>query len=185
MALQDILKKIQAQAENHEAKIEQKLTQDKAQVDADIEAQTKAALLEIDDKTASALTAVDTKIEAMGRSDNRQALLASRRRLLDAALESLYESLVNADKELKTQLYTKLAASLAAKEGTISVAKGDKALLEAILKGDFTVTESADIKGGFVYTDNGTEIDNTFRNLIFSEYRQVLELYLADQLKLH
>lgn len=185
MALQDILKKIQAQAETHEAKIEQDLAQDKAQVDADIDAQTKAALLEMDGKTAKALEAVDTKIEAMGRSENRQALLASRRKLLDEALEALYESLVAADKELKTQLYTKLAASLGATEGNIVVAKGDQAILESVLKGEFKVTESADIKGGFVYTSNGTEVDNTFRNLVFSEYRQALELYFADQLKLH
>ena len=161
------------------------MAQAKDKIDAEMETQTKEALLDVDAKTANALKAVDTKIEAMGRSENRQSLLFSRRKLLDAAIQGLYDSLLTADKDIKTQLYTKLASSLEAKDGEITVAAGDKALLEACLKGDFKIKESADIKGGFIYTSHGTEIDNTFKNLVFSEYRQALELYFADQLKLH
>ena len=49
---------------------------------------------------------------------------------------------------------------------------------------DFEVSSSDKVEGGFIFQSGRMEVDNSFRNLILSEYRSDLTTYFAEQLKL-
>lgn len=183
MALQDILKKIQAEADAQIAEIKQQLEADKKAATKAAEASRKNELKVLSQKTDDALAGVDQKIDTMARRENRQALLSARRSLLDQAMENFYQALVGADDSVKKSIFDSQAKSLNAKGATIVAANSDKALVEKCFA-DATVTGSDEIKGGFMVQSGGMEIDNTFHNLVFSEYRESLEMYFTDQLKL-
>ncbi len=184
MALQDIIKKIQAESEARIAEIQVQLEKDKVEVSEKAKVSRKEELAALEVKTEAALEAVDTKIDTMARRENRQALLSARRAVLDAAMEKFFEALVIADNETKTTIFKAQITQMGVEKGSVRAAKADVEVLKPLLGKDFDVKADNDIKGGFVCVADGMEIDNSFKNLVFSEYKQPLEMYFTDQLKL-
>jgi len=183
MSLQDIIKKILAdtaqdlqniEAESAEARkaLEIASSEKEAQDQKDLEARTAAALTSVDEKTAS-----------MARRENAKAVQLAKRNLLDKAMAKFLDSLLNADEALYTQICEKLIAALPFAEGDLTVPAGKEALMKKLAP-KFNIKADAKLNGGFIATHGVSEIDNTFENLVSSEYKAELEMYLADQLKL-
>ena len=183
MALADIAQKILAEIDAQVKVLEKDFTAKKSILDTDLVAKEKAALAELSDKTDKALADVEHKIAAMARQENKKSLLQARRNVLDKAMETFLEALENGDKATKEAVYKKLLSEVNATEGHIHVAASDEAIVTPLVK-NLKVMANKDITGGFILHTGGAEVDNTFKNLVYSVYRDELEMYFADQLKL-
>lgn len=183
MALADIAQKILAAVDDQVKILEKELVAQQKNLDSEFVAKEKSALAELEQKTEKALTDVEQKIAAMARQENKKALLQARRNVLDQAMKSLLEALRAADKGTKESIYKKLLAEVDGDQGELRVAPEDESIFKSLAKG-FSVKTDSHIKGGFMLTLGGAEVDNTFENLVYSVYRDDLEMYFADQLKL-
>lgn len=183
MSLQDIIKKILADTQVDLQEIEAGIATQKAALEkasAEIEAADKK---DLEARTETALKSVDDKTASMARRENSKTVQMAKRNLLDQAMQKFLDSLLNADEKLYTEICEKLVAALPFTEGTLSVPSAREAIMKKIAPG-FTLKTEANINGGFVAVHGKSEIDNTFENLVLSEYKSDLEMYLADQLKL-
>lgn len=183
MALADIAQKILAAVDDQVKVLEQDFVAQQKKLDGKFADKEKSALAELEQKTEKALTDVEQKISAMARQENKKALLQARRNVLDQAMEALLTALQGADKSAKESIYKKLLAEVDSDQGELRVAPADEALFKSLAKG-LSVKTDQHIKGGFMLTLGGAEVDNTFENLVYSVYRDDLEMYFADQLKL-
>jgi len=183
MALADIAQKILAEIDAQVKVLEKEFDKKKKDLDTQFTETEKTSLAALGDKTDKALSDVEHKIAAMARQENKKALLQARRSVLDQAMEAFLSALESADKNTKEGIYKKLLGAVDTDKGDISVAAQDEALVSSLATG-FTVKADNNLKGGFVLHANGAEIDNTFHNLVYSVYRDELEMYFADQLKL-
>ena len=183
MSLQDIIKKILADTQGDLQKIEADLADKKKALDeayAEYEALDKK---ELEAKAKTALQLVDEKTASMARRENTKAIQQAKRELMDQALEKFLDSLINADEKLYNEICEKLIKALPFSSGTVTVPKARQAAMKPLLSG-FDIETSQDFAGGFMVAHEGSVIDNSFENLVMSEYRSDLEMYLADQLKL-
>lgn len=182
MSLQDIIKKILADTATDLQAIEAEAAAQKKTLDAqsaEIEAQDKKAL---QTRTEEALVSVTEKTASMARRENAKALQVAKRTLLDQALAKFLASLLNADEKLYSQVCERLIEALPFAEGTLTVPAAREATMKKLAP-KFDI-KTGKVEGGFVAVHGNTEIDNTFTNLVNSEYKAELEMYLADQLKL-
>ncbi len=183
MSLQDILKKIALSSQAEIEKIEAETAQRKGELDKASEAKAKEQKAELEAKTQAALKAVDDKTASMARRENAQLLLKTKRKMLDKAMTQLLQSLEQADDTLYEDITKKLIAKLPFTKGTMYVPEARVTLMKSLAKG-FEVQAHKSLKGGFIASDAGAEVDNSFENLVFSEYASELEMFLSDQLKL-
>lgn len=180
MALADIAQKILAEIDAQIKVLEKDFEVQKKTLADSYAEKEKAALKDLMGKTDKALKDVEQKILAMARQENKKALLQARRNILDQAMTAFLKAIESGDKKA---IYEKLIAGLGAEKGTILAASSDEAVLKSLAKG-FEFKADKNITGGFIVHAGGAEIDNTFHNLVYSVYRDELEMYFTDQLKL-
>ncbi len=183
MSLQDIIKKILADTQGDLQAIDAETTEKKQALDVAYAEKQALDKKELSAKADAALKSVDEKTASMARRENAKALQQAKRDLLDQALVKFLDSLLNADDKLYTEICEKLVKGLPFNKGTMTVPKAKEALMKG-LAADFEIKTTDDFKGGFVASHEASEIDSSFENLVHSEYRSELEMYLADQLKL-
>jgi vacuolar-type H+-ATPase subunit E/Vma4 len=183
MSLQDIIKKILADTQGDLQAIETEAGDKKQALDKAYAEKQALDKKELEVKAATALKSVDDKTASMARRENSKAIQLAKRELLDQALAKFLDSLISADDKAYTEVCEKLVKTLPFTKGTMMVPKGKETLMQKLAVG-FDIKATADIKGGFIAASDGSEIDNSFENLVQSEYRSDLEMYFADQLKL-
>ncbi|MCF7830481.1 V-type ATP synthase subunit E [Candidatus Gracilibacteria bacterium] len=184
MALQDILKKIIDEAGVEIKKIEADLEEKKAKLVANSANIEKAELESLDTKTKNALESVETKTRSMARQENSKELLRTKQVLINDALDSFLVMLEGLDDKMYGQLLEKLFESSRATSGKVFAPPKRLEITSRIAPPGFDVVAKNDITGGFVLVTGASEIDNSFRNLVFSEFREALTSYFAEQLKL-
>jgi len=180
MALADIAQKILAEIDSQIKTLEKDFEAQKKTLAGTYAEKEKTALKDLTGKTDKALKDVEQKISAMARQENKKALLQARRNILDQAMETFLKALEGSEKKA---IYEKLVAGLGTEKGTLTCASSDESVLKSLAKG-FEVKTDKNITGGFIVHADGAEIDNTFQNLVYSVYRDELEMYFTDQLKL-
>ena len=183
MALKDILNKIQSIADQEIEKLQHDFEKQELAIIAKYEKETAQELEILEEKTKLAEAAVDKKVATMAHRDCKQSLLKTKRNLLDKALIAFADSIVAMPEAEKIKIYKKLAENINSTEGTVIVAKGESSILENIFGKDLKI-EEGDIKGGFIVRADGAETDCSLENLLNSEYKNDLEMYFADLLKL-
>lgn len=183
MSLQDIIKKILADTQGDLQAIEADKAEKKAALDKASAQLEAAAKKDLEAREEEALKSVDEKTASMARRENTKALQMAKRKLLDRGMEKFLNALLEADDKLYSQVCEKLIAALPFEKGTLTVPVAKESLMKKIATG-FDIKTSTSIKGGFIAASGKSEIDNTFENLVHSEYRSDLEMHLADQLKL-
>lgn len=183
MSLQDIIKKILADNQAALQQIEADLAEKRTALEAESAKLEAQEAQDLETRTDSALKSVDAKTASMARRENAKAVMAAKRTLLDQAMDKFLESLLAADDKLYTEINEKLVKALPFNKGTLEVPAGREALMKKLASG-FDVKASNHLKGGFIAQHGASEIDNSFENLVHSEYKAELEMYLADQLKL-
>ena len=183
MSLQDIIKKILADTQDELQAIERETAEKRAALEAasaEIEAADTKAL---EARTEAALKSVDEKTASMARRENAKAVAAAKRQLLDQAMEKFLSALLAVDDKAYSEIVEKLLKALPFEKGTLLVPTEREALTKKLATG-FDIKTTKQFKGGFVAQQGAAEIDNSFENLVQSEYKAELEMYLADQLKL-
>lgn len=184
MALQDILKRILDEAQGEIKKIEaeadkqKKILQDES---AEIE---KADLAKLEEKTKIALDSAENKTRSMARRENTQLLLETKQKIIQSALEAFLKTLEDANEKTYGQLLEKLFEKITVRSGKVFAPPKRLEITSKYAPDGFDVVAHKDIEGGFVLHTGSAEIDNSFRNLVFGEYRDQLTSYFADQFKL-
>ena len=183
MALQDILKKILQEADVSIESLQAELQNQKAELDKASTAQEAQEAADLKDKTEKALASIETKTTSMARRENNQRLLTVKRDLIARCLEAFLASLEEADDATYQSVLKALFAKVNA-TGTALVPESRLKASEAVAPKGVTVKADKDIKGGFILKTDHSEINNTFHELVYAEYRSELEMYFANQLKL-
>lgn len=184
MALQDILKKIIEEAEAVVAQIKADAEKEKEQLNIksdEIQAQ-EIENLEAQQKEAEAK--LEQKTRSLASRENANDALTIKQTLINRALESFCENLEQSDDKLYESILSNLAPKITIKKGTVLVPKKRLDITKKLLQGNFDFQSDDTIKGGFLIRDGGAEIDCTFQNMIFSEYRGQLTSFFAKKLSL-
>ena len=186
MSLQDILKKIIDDSQMVIEQIEAETESSKKEVRSRYEKQKERALVELAEKTDKAVNSVDDKIRLMARRENAKLLSEAKQEVIKKALKMLLERLETADEALYKKILKQLFVKITEKEGSVLTAfdrvEVTKSCLPDGLKAE--VVGDNNIRGGFVFKGKQSEIDNTFHELVFSEFHSELTTYFAEQLRL-
>ena len=184
MSLQDLLKKIITDSEEKVGEIKSRLEQQKKDMAEEFAKKEKQALLGIDEKTTKALASVDEKIHLMARRTNAKSMLKAKQTVIKSALEHFLRHLEQSESTLYGKILEKLFARIHAKSGKVFAPNSRLEITKKYANPEFEVIPSESIKAGFIFHSGISEIDNTFENLVLSEFREEFTAYFAQQLKL-
>ena len=160
MALADIITAIIAQADKEISVIQENVTREKSEMKKNADEELAAFESDLKKKTEEKKQQMKKKAETMVKMERRKELLAEKR----AALDSVYDEVLNAVQKLPKEKIEKLEDALKKK---VQGRKGE--LIEA--KG-----------GGFLFVSTLTEEDFTFAHLIASDLRPKTEVDIAAKL---
>lgn len=183
MALQDILKKILDEAQAEVQVIESEFAVKKKDLEKESEAMLKEDLETLKKKYHNASEQVDHKIESMARREGVKHTLSVKNEIIQIALDRFQERLEKADDTLYSAVLEKLFAAMKGDSGRIFVSKKRLSITQKYAPKGCSFFEDDTIGGGFIFRGVDSEIDNTFQNLIQSEFRRELTAYIADHLK--
>ncbi|MCF7812509.1 V-type ATP synthase subunit E [Candidatus Gracilibacteria bacterium] len=184
MALQDILKRILDEAHAEVKKIQDDAEKQKKVLREESDQMEKKELEALNKKTQTVLDSVENKMQSMARRENAQLLLATKQKLIHQAMEEFLKSLENANDKMYGQILEKLFDALPLSSGKVFAPPKRLEITSQFAPGGFDVVAHKDVHGGFIVRAGGSEIDNSFRNLVFGEFRSELVSYFAEQLKL-
>ncbi|PID70353.1 hypothetical protein CSB37_03130 [bacterium DOLZORAL124_38_8] len=182
MALQDILKKVLEEASKKVSAIELETKEEISLIQSQIEALEKEELDALKEEHAARLLSVKENSETNSRRKQKQIELAAKCSVLESALDSFYAYLVElSDNEYESIL--KVLASGIEGSGKVLVPANRLAVTKNVLNG-FEIEESSDIKGGFIFKGDSLSVDNSFKNIVYSEYKTAIESFFAPKLGL-
>jgi vacuolar-type H+-ATPase subunit E/Vma4 len=184
MALQDILNKILETAAQEVRDINLSLETEQKKLSEKIKKLEMAEFADFNLKSKEVLALVSIKTDSMARRENKRRLLEAKRRLIEKSLNVFLRSLEKADDELYAKILDKLFEKVDVKNGTIFVPENRVDITTKKVSKNFIVKSDASILGGFIIKNKQVTIDNTFKNLVKSEFKNELEIYFANQLKL-
>jgi len=183
MALQDILKKILDEAEKKAKEIQSQTVEACKKLDAEFEELSKIDATESDKRLKSAIETADKKMSVVIRRESSQRILAAKQELIRKSLEKFVDSLENADDKLYGEILQKLFADFSWKSGQIFAPKNRVEITKKFAPAGCEIVGSDEIHGGFHAKSDSAEVDRTFKNLIFSEFRDEIAAHFAEQLK--
>ncbi len=184
MALQDILKKILIEAEEIIKNLQLEAENEVKKIIAASDEIKKTELKKFEDKTQKALDSVETKTRSMARREKSKVILETKQAIIQEFLNKLQKKLENLPDDSYGKIIKKLLEKISDTEGVISVPSLRVKIMKSLIPSGFTLEESNDISGGFIFkSKTGAEINNSFKSLIHSEFRSKLEMYFSEQLK--
>ncbi len=184
MSLQDILKKIIDDAKAEAAVILKESEKEKRSVIASFTEKEKIELAKLKTKADGARKVIESKTQSMARRQNAKTLLAAKQQVINETLLLFLQHLESANDDLYTKLLEKLFSEIPSHSGKIFVPRARKDITKKLAPDGMEILIEDKIKGGFVYRHGKQEIDNSFHNLIFFEYKAELSTYFSEQLKL-
>jgi vacuolar-type H+-ATPase subunit E/Vma4 len=189
MALQEILKKILADAQKEVEKINQTAEAPIAALQKESEAKLQEAQAHLEKKTEEKEKNMEQRLFSMARRENAKRQLAAKQKVIAQVLEKFHDHLIKGEDSLYTEvvspLLEKVFAEFEGREITLFVPQNRKALTEKLSDGKkVSVQESGEVAGGFIAEiDHRIIVDYSFHNLIYSEYNQALTDFLIKQFK--
>ncbi len=184
MALQDILKKILADADTEIENLQKQAEKAKRGLDEVAEKKEKKELTVLEKHTEEALASIETKIKSMGRREKAKIVLQKKREIVEGLLCKLQKHLESLEDAAYAKVIKALFAEIPDKEGVLLVPKNRVSVTQKNIGESVTVKPKEDITGGFIFkSKKGGVIDNSFQNLIHGEFRSQLEIYFTEQLK--
>lgn len=182
MALQDILQKIIDEANADAARIQEELKIEQKKLEEQAKAEEAQELGRLKENAQVAMASVERKTDAMVRRESQKLLLQAKHTVISEALEKLWKHLCDLSDDKYTELLKVLLSKVSAPSGTILAPKNRLDLTKKVAPNGFDVKEDANIKGGIIIRTEKSEIDNSFRTIVFSEFRVELEMVLAQKL---
>ncbi len=185
MSLQDILQKILDEAKLEISQIQKELEKEKAVFTEEIEKEKTKELAELEEKKKKVIEKINQKIDLMARRETKQKMLAVRHELITKAMNSFAEYLNNLSDDKYGKILEKLFADFSnTDEGVILVPAKKMELIKKFAPKGFKVEIDDSVKGGFIAKLGKAEVDNTFSNLVFSEFYNEIRAFFAEKLGL-
>lgn len=184
MSLQDILQKILDEAKLEIEKIQKDLEQEKLALQKEFEKEKSLELEKLSQKKSEAEKKIKQKIDSMARREVKQKMLSVRHWIITKAMNSFAEYLEKLSDNKYEEILKKLFAKISEKEGVILAPANRLELTKKIAPKGFSVEKDDSIKGGFIAKLGKAEIDNTFKNLVFSEFQNEIRSFFAEKLNL-
>jgi vacuolar-type H+-ATPase subunit E/Vma4 len=184
MSLNDILQKIIDQAEVEVKDLQAQASHQKQEMKKTSQRFCEVKKTELAEKTEEALASVQKKMETMGHQEVARQVLTAKQEVVQAALVGLYNQLVNIDDETYGQIMKKLFVSIENKPMKIITAPNRVEITKQYAPGAAEIEGQKKVTGGFIVESKGMTIDNTFKNMIFSEFKEALTMYFAQKLNL-
>lgn len=182
MALQDILQKIIDEANSEADRVRADLKVEQKKLEDQAKAEERAEIDSLKEKAKASLASVERKTDAMVRRENQRLLLQAKHAVISGALEKLWEHLCGLSDDKYSEILKVLLSKVTATSGTIIAPKSKLELTKKLAPNGFEVIGSDEIKGGAIIRTNTSEIDNSFRTIVFSEFKVELEMVLAQKL---
>ncbi len=182
MALQDLLNKINSDAE---AEIENILQKAKAE-EEEIKKETEKLLADLEFKNnlkIKELTETETKRQLSAEAGKNQKEIENfKREALDQTFDQALKTLSNLPESEKEKIYRQLLNSLPANwSGILLTSPEEKELLQSIAGDNFTVQEDKSIKGGFIAQGEESEYNFSWRVLVTTSKTKT-ESQIAEKL---
>ena len=183
MALQDILKKVLADAAKKVSLIE---LEEKAEI-ADIQKQIKTseseALADLGNQHAETMSLIEAEAISSARREQKKFQLSAKCSILESSLDAFYNHLL----EVSDADYEKIITALFAKiseSGTVLVPKKRLEITKKAAPKNMVVESTDEIAGGFILKTDAMSIDNSFKNVVYSEFKTEIEGFFARKLEL-
>ena len=184
MALSDITNKIESDASEKVAVLEQTFEAKITELKKELDSQKKDRRKAYDSETESVLTSNKARVEGQAKRESKNMLEATRRELLDGVFTKALSDLQELDESKYEKVLESLVATLKGEEGAVTVhapkarlSVTEKAFKAAGIKASFEEDDS--IKGGFKVQGEGFEYDLSFTHLI-AQKKEELEIKVAD-----
>ncbi len=184
MSLQDILQKILDEAKLEISQIQKKLEQEKQELFEKFEEEKSNELKELSLKKEEAIKKVSNKVEAMARRELKQKMLTVKHKIITRSLNSFVEYLSKLPDDKYEEILKKLFANITAKNGEILVPSAKQELFKKVIPQGFKIKVDKSVKSGFIAKLEKAEIDNTFENLVLSEFYNEIRSFFAEKLNL-
>ena len=170
MALEDILKDIQKQADKEISKIEKETEQEIKKIEKESENSIENARKKYQQKNKDTLANLQSKIEFFLRQDGKKKLLEYKQSVINECFENALKKLSKISEADYINLNARLIKSLPDEELKLCSVKDKSSLLEKALnksKKKFEIMKSEiDGLGGFIANSDKIEINMTFQSLI-------------------
>jgi vacuolar-type H+-ATPase subunit E/Vma4 len=184
MSLQDILQKILDEAKIEIDLIKKDLEKEKAillEESTKIEAENKLFLAKKQETTGEK---IKQKTDSMARREVRQKMLATRHKIVVQAMNSFAEHLEKLSDDKYGEILKKLFSNISEDNGLILTSTNRLEITRKLAPKGFSVEVDNSIQSGFIAKLEKSEIDNTFQNLIFSEFHNQIRGFFAEKLSL-
>jgi len=184
MSLQDILQKIIEEAKQEVDQIKGQLESEKQVLQTEADKSQKEELQVLSVKKKAALEKIKTKIDSMARREVKQKMMQARHDVVTKAMNTFAEHLKKLSDDKYGEILKKLFSNITEKEGTILAPSAKLALTKKFAPAGFIVEADDSIESGFVAKLGRAEIDNSFENLVFSEFHNQIRAFFAEKLGL-
>lgn len=184
MALQDILQKILDEAAEEVKRIEQETKDEQKKLEQESKKKEVAEKKNVEARKAFAIESLERKTEAMARREAKKQLLGAKHRIVIAAMNKFHDHLCGLKDEAYGAIFKQLFSKVENKKGTVLVSKDRAELIKKHVPSSLEVKADDSVKGGFVVHYCTSEVDNSFYNLVYSEFRNDVETFFAQKLGL-
>ncbi|MBT3348887.1 hypothetical protein HN954_02890 [bacterium] len=184
MALKDILQKILDEASVEVSRIEDELTAEKRKLETESKTLEQQEIQKTDERKVSARESLDQKTAAMARRETKKLVLGAKHVVMTTALDKFHEHLCALDDETYGKILEKLFVKVSDTDGKILVPKKRLEITKKFAPTGFEILSDDVIAGGFIVQTSKSEVDNSFQNLVFSEFRNDVEIFFAQKLGL-
>ncbi|MCF7846633.1 MAG: V-type ATP synthase subunit E [Candidatus Gracilibacteria bacterium] len=184
MALQDILHKILDEAAEEVKRIEQETQNEKKTLEQESKAQEVQEKKEVEARKVSAIESLERKTEAMARREAKKQLLGAKHRIITTAMEKFHSHFCGLKEDAYGEILKQLFAKVENKKGIVLAPKDRVELTKKHAPSALEVRADDAVKGGFVVQYGTSEVDNSFHNLVYSEFRNDVETFFAQKLGL-
>lgn len=183
MALQDILQKILDEASAEVVRIEEETRNEEQVLEAESAETLASEQAELVEKQTTAAETLERKTSTMARRETKKQILAAKHAVISNALDKFVAHLENLKDDAYGKLIEKLCSQLTG-TGKLLAPKKRVAITKKFAPKGFDVVECDTVTGGFLVKLPTAEIDNSFTNLVHSEFRNEVEEFFAQKLNL-
>ena len=120
----------------------------------------------------------------MARRETKKRLLTAKRSIISTAMTKFLEHLENVSDETYGHILKELFVKIPPKAGRVLVPTHRKEITEKFAPKDLEIVSDEGISGGFIVRTQDAEIDNSFPNIVLSEFCNELEAFFVQKLAL-
>lgn len=188
MAINDILNKINDEA-NKKAAFEKQVANDEIKkINVEAEEKAKERTAEVDRKADAKCESLARQAKILAKMENRSSLLKEKRMVIDEVYKSSLDNLYALDDSAYVDLVTSMLKSVSTSmsEGDLTVPADKKQQTESAIKKagvSYDISKEAnDFKGGFILKSKKVEMNFSFSYLMSKVIRPHSELEVAETL---